>query len=224
MDLLRYNLGEGVEAFTTRRDSVLPYPVIQPHQTHSANVAVIDRPDYSREELEGVDALVTNLKNVAIGVRTADCIPVLLYDPVRRVVGAAHSGWRGTINKIAAQTVLAMIKNYGAKPSDMRAVIGPGICIDNFQVGEDVAQLFKASGFPVDKIWSFRGPRVEGSMAGGHHIDLWQVCRITLVECGLADSNIATAGICTYESPDFYSARRDGAQCDRIVSSIKLIV
>ena len=150
MDLLRYNLGEGVEAFTTRRDSVLPYPVIQrysgmnarrnlhgpviqPHQTHSANVAVIDRPDYSREELEGVDALVTNLKNVAIGVRTADCIPVLLYDPVSRCVGAAHSGWRGTINKIAAQTVLAMIKNYGAKPSDMRAVIGPGICIDNFQ-------------------------------------------------------------------------------------------
>ena len=95
MDLLRYNLGEGVEAFTTRRDSVLPYPVIQPHQTHSANVAVIDRPDYSREELEGVDALVTNLKNVAIGVRTADCIPVLLYDPVSRCVGAAHSGWRG---------------------------------------------------------------------------------------------------------------------------------
>ena len=70
MDLLRYNLGEGVEAFTTRRDSELPYPVIQPHQTHSANVAVIDRPDYSREELEGVDALVTNLKNVAIGVHT----------------------------------------------------------------------------------------------------------------------------------------------------------
>lgn len=223
MDLLRYNLGEGVEAFTTRRDSVLPYPVIQPHQTHSANVAVIDRPDYSREELEGVDALVTNLKNVAIGVRTADCIPVLLYDPVSRCVGAAHSGWRGTINKIAAQTVLAMIKNYGAKPSDMRAVIGPGICIDNFQVGEDVAQLFKASGFPVDKIWSFRGPRTEGSLEGGHHIDLFEVCRITLLECGVPESNIQVCGICTYNDTDFFSARREGADCGRNINAITLL-
>lgn len=221
--LLMYDLGEGVEAFSTRKNSVLPYHVIQPHQTHSTNVAVIDRPDYTKAELEGIDALVTNLPGVAIGVRTADCIPVLLYDPVRRVVGAAHSGWRGSVNKIAAQAVLAMVKKFGSKPADIHAVIGPGIGPDSFQVGEDVAKLFKASGFPVEKIWSFRGPRVEGSMAGGHHIDLWQVCRITLIECGLADSNIATAGICTYESPDFYSARRDGAQCDRIVSSIKLI-
>ena len=87
--LLMYDLGEGVEAFSTRKNSVLPYHVIQPHQTHSTNVAVIDRPDYTKEELEGIDALVTNLPGVAIGVRTADCIPVLLYDPVRRVVGAA---------------------------------------------------------------------------------------------------------------------------------------
>ena len=90
--LLMYDLGEGVEAFSTRKNSVLPYHVIQPHQTHSTNVAVIDRPDYTKEELEGIDALVTNLPGVAIGVRTADCIPVLLYDPVHKAVGAAHSG------------------------------------------------------------------------------------------------------------------------------------
>ena len=221
-DLLKYNLGAGVEAFTTRRDSVLPYPVIQPHQKHSTNVAVIDRPDYTREELEGIDALVTNLPGVAIGVRTADCIPVLLYDPVKRAIGAAHSGWRGTVNKISAQAVLAMMKNYGCRPADMKAIIGPGIGPDSFQVGEDVAKLFKESGFPIERIWSFRGPRTEGSMAGGHHIDLWEVCRITLVECGLEDSNIQTAGICTYESPEFWSARRDGPMCDRIISSIRL--
>lgn len=222
-ELLRYELGDGVEAFTTRRDSELPYPVIQPHQTHSVNVAVIDRPDYSREQLEGIDALVTNLPGVAIGVRTADCIPVLLYDPVARAVGAAHSGWRGTINKICGQTVLAMMRNFGSKPTDIKAVIGPGICKDNFQVGEDVAQLFKASGFPVERIWAFRGPRKEGSMEGGHHIDLFEVCRITLEECGLQPENIQVAGICTYASPEFYSARREGASCGRNINAIRLI-
>ena len=115
--LLMYDLGEGVEAFSTRKNSVLPYHVIQPHQTHSTNLAVIDRRDYTKEELEGIHAVVTNLPGVAIGVRTADCIPVLLYDPVRRVVGAAHSGWRGSVNKIAAQAVLAMVKKFGSKPA-----------------------------------------------------------------------------------------------------------
>lgn len=221
--LLKYDLGEGVEAFSTMKGAELPYPVIQPHQTHSTNVAVIDRPDYTREELEGIDALVTNLPNVAIGVRTADCIPVLLYDPVKRAVGAAHSGWRGTVNKIAAQAILAMVKTYGCKASDMVAMIGPGIGPDSFQVGEDVAGYFKESGFPLDRVWSFRGPRTEGSMAGGHHIDLWETIRITLMECGIPEKNIQLCGICTYESEDFYSARREGKETGRIINSIKLI-
>lgn len=77
-DLLYYYLGPGVEAFTTRRDSVLPYPVIQGHQVHGSRVAVINRPDMTREDLEGYDAFITKLPGVAIGVRTADCVPILL--------------------------------------------------------------------------------------------------------------------------------------------------
>ena len=80
--LLEYDMGGGVRAFTAGRDVDLPCTVVQPHQTHSTNVAYVDRPDLTREDLEGVDALVTDLMDVAIGVRTADCIPVLLYDPV----------------------------------------------------------------------------------------------------------------------------------------------
>lgn len=91
-NLLIYNIGDGAQAFTAGRDAVLPCHVIQPHQTHSVKVACIDDPGIAREQLEGVDALVTNLRGVAIGVRTADCIPVLLYDPVRGAIGAAHSG------------------------------------------------------------------------------------------------------------------------------------
>ena len=135
-NLLIYNIGDGAQAFTAGRDAVLPCHVIQPHQTHSVKVACIDDPGIAREQLEGVDALVTNLRGVAIGVRTADCIPVLLYDPVRGAIGAAHSGWRGTVNMIAKKTVVEMVRLFGCSPSDIRAVIGPGIGFDTFQVGE----------------------------------------------------------------------------------------
>lgn len=96
-DLLKYDLGPGVEAFSTQRDALLPYPVIQGHQIHDCKVTIIDRPDVTQEDLLGYDAFVTNLPGVAIGVRTADCIPVLLYDPEKRVVAAVHAGWKGTV-------------------------------------------------------------------------------------------------------------------------------
>ena len=82
MNLLQYRLGAGVEAFTATRDSVLPYPVIQGHQVHGTEVAIIDRPGLTREDLEGYDAFITDIPGIAIGVRTADCTPVLLFDPL----------------------------------------------------------------------------------------------------------------------------------------------
>jgi copper oxidase (laccase) domain-containing protein len=98
--LIKYDLGKGVEAFSTRRDSVLPYPVIQGHQVHGSRVAVIDRPDYTREELEGYDAFVTALPGVAIGVRTADCVPVLLHDPVRHAIKSRRDELRTHATKL----------------------------------------------------------------------------------------------------------------------------
>ena len=112
-ELMKYDLGAGVEVFSTQRNAVLPYPVIQGHQVHDCKVAVVDRPDMTREDLEGYDAFVTNLPGVAIGVRTADCIPVLLYDPVRRVIAAVHAGWKGTLGKIPAKASDA----YNAGPA-----------------------------------------------------------------------------------------------------------
>ena len=223
MNVYSYNMGTGVECFTAGQDSILPYAVVQPHQTHSTVVAVVDRPDISRDELEGVDALVTNLSGVAIGVRTADCIPVLLYDPVHKAVGAAHSGWRGTVNKITTKTVLEMARRYKTRPSDLKAVIGPGIGFDSFQVGEDVALIFKNSGFPVDNIWDFRGLRVDGSMEGGHHIDLKECVRNSLIECGVLSSNIEVSKVDTYTDKRFYSARREGKQTGRNINAIRLL-
>lgn len=205
-----------------RSAAALPYPVIQAHQTHGDRVEVITRPGVTREELEGVDALVTNLRGVAIGVRTADCVPVLLYDPVHRAVAAIHAGWKGTVQFISAKAIRVMWVEYGTDPSDLIAVIGPSIGPDSFQVGEEVAEVFLDAGFPASII-SDCGERVPGTMQGGLHIDLWQANRWILESSGIPTSNISISGIDTFTDTRFFSARREGPACGRIINSIVLL-
>ena len=221
-DLLYYSLCLGVEAFTTRRDSVLPYPVIQGHQVHGSRVAIINRPDMTREDLEGYDAFITNLSGVAIGVRTADCVPVLLYDPKNRVIAAVHSGWKGTVQMISRKVIGIMEDSYGTKPEDLLAAIGPCIGFESFQVGEEVAAGFRDAGFPMDRIWQFMGPRGKKPMEGGHHINLPEACRWILLEAGVGEKNIQVHAIDTFLDSSFFSARRDGIQCGRNINAIRL--
>ena len=220
--LLAYDLGPGVEAFSTRRDAVLPYPVVQGHQVHGDRIALVDRPDLTREDLEGYDAFVCALPGVAFGVRTADCVPVLLYDPRRRVVAAIHSGWKGTVQRISQKVLFVMKSEFGSQPEDIRAVLGPAIGPDSFQVGEEVVQFFKEQGFPLDDIWTFH-PGCSGvPMADGHHIDLFKANRWLLEEAGVPASAISEAGIDSYLDQTFFSARREGISCGRTVSAIRL--
>lgn len=221
--LLYYSLGPGVEAFTTRRNSELPCPVIQGHQVHGSRVALIDRPGMTREELEGFDAFITNLPGVAIGVRTADCVPILLYDPVRRVIAAVHSGWKGTVLKIAGNTIERMRDIFGTRPADLHAVIGPSIGPKSFQVGEEVAEKFKDAGFPMPLVWSFQGPGDGSPMSGGHHIDLPRANRWILEKYGVPEKQIQVCDMDTYRDPSFFSARREGIQCGRNINAIRLI-
>lgn len=212
----------GVEAFYTGREAVLPYPVIQGHQVHGSRVAVVDRPGMTREELEGYDAFVTNRPGVAIGVRTADCVPVLLYDPVERVVAAVHAGWKGTVLQISKGVLEAMGQEFCSRPENLLAVIGPSIGPDSFQVGEEVAEKFKEAGFPMDEIWSFRGPGDGSPMSGGHHIDLWKANRWLLEQLGIPPESIEVLGIDTYTTESLFSARREGVACGRIINAIML--
>lgn len=222
-ELLKYDLGTGVEAFSTRRESELPYPVIQGHQVHEAKVAFIERPGMTREELEGYDVFVTTLPGVAIGVRTADCVPVLLYDPVKRVVAAVHAGWKGTVLYISQKTVNLMTQKFGCVAADIRAVLGPSIGPESFQVGEEVAEHFKNAGFPMDEIWFFQGKGDGSPMSGGHHIDLWKANRWLLERAGVRPENIQVCAIDTFRDASFFSARREGYQCGRTINSIMLV-
>ena len=255
-DRLYYDMGAGVEAFSTLREwpvlspeewalrerpePTLPYPVIQAHQTHQDRTVVIDSRFLSEMPpappgtqrltsplLEGVDALVCDVPECAIGVRTADCIPVLLYDPEHRVVAAVHCGWRSTVLHLSQKTLAVMAQRYGTRPAEVRAVIGPGIGFNAFQVGSEVVYAFRQAGFPMKKISCYEGPPDHSpqSMIGGLHIDLWMANRWLLRRAGVPDSHIHTAGICTWNHTDrFCSARREGIHCPRILNVIKLKV
>jgi hypothetical protein len=222
-ELLQYDLGPGVEAFSTRRESVLPYPVVQGHQVHGYRVAVVSRPETTREELEGIDALVTGVPGCAIGVRTADCVPILLYDPTHRVVAAVHSGWKGTVQRISQKTLFTMNQEFGCRPEDIRAAIGPAIGPASFQVGEEVVQFFKEQGFPLDDIWTFRPGHSDVPMVDGHHIDLFKANRWLLEEAGVPAACIQVVGIDSYTDPTFFSARNEGMDCGRTISFIRLV-
>lgn len=221
-----YRIADNVEAFSTERNEELPYYVVQPHQVHGCEIREVTRADTTREELEGVDALVTNIPGVAISVRTADCIPVLLFDPVNKAIAAVHDGWRGTVHHLSQKVIDFMHERYGTNASDLMAVIGPGIGPVSFQVGQEVVDAFADAGFPMADILADCGPKApsaDNPMAGGLHIDLWQANRWLLEEARVLTANIQVTGICTYENNDrFFSARREGIKCGRNINGIKL--
>ena len=220
---LEYKISSGVTAFSTMRDEELPFAVLQPHQVHDDRVVVVDRYDMTRADLEGVDALVCGLYGLAIGVRTADCVPILMYDETRQVVAAVHSGWRGTVKRISQKTIKLMAHEFGTDAGGLKAVIGPSIGPANFQVGEEVVGAFREAGFHDNGVISYKGEKVPGTMQGGWHIDLWAANVLLLEEMGVKLENIYVSGICTYESNEqFYSARREGRKCGRIINAISI--
>ncbi len=184
--------------------------IIMPHQTHGKTVRRIDVPP--TEVLEGVDAVMTDVKGLCIGVSTADCIPVLIYDAGRHAACAVHAGWRGTVQRIVQEAVQAMQTTYGSEPSLLKAVIGPGISLEHFEVGDEVYQQFSEAGFDM------------GQMARRYekwHIDLPLCNSLQLQESGVQD--IQMSGICTYQHDDsFFSARRLGINSGRIFTAIML--
>jgi hypothetical protein len=221
---MKYQIADDVIAFSTERDEELPFYVVQPHQVHGTVIREVTDPMTTRDMLEGVDALVTDVPGVAISVRTADCIPVLLYDPVHRAVAAVHDGWRGTVQRLSQKVIDFMYERYGTNASDLKAVIGPGIGPESFQVGQEVVDAFAEAGFPMDQILKDCGPKVpteDNPMNGGLHIDLWRANEWLLQESGV--ESIQISGICTYQNNHrFFSARREGLKCGRIINCIKL--
>ena len=194
--------------------------LLMPHQVHETKVVKIDERFFAlddterRNALKGVDALMTDLKGVCIGVSTADCIPVLLYDEAHHAVCAIHAGWRGTVKRIVMKAVEAMSATYGTQPQQLKAQIGPGIHLDSFEVGDEVYDAFAGEGFPMELI----SKRQEK-----WHIDLPACNRLQLIASGLQPQHIETSSVCTFQqSEDYFSARRLGISSGRIFTGMMM--
>ncbi len=196
--------------------------ILMPHQVHGVEVRQIAAEflplpaNIRKMVLEGVDALMTDQKNICIGVSTADCIPVLLYDEEHQAIAAIHAGWRGTVQRIVHKVVQEMTFAYHTDPKKLKAVIGPGISLDNFEVGDEVYEEFQQAAFEMDKIAEQRPPRKW-------HINLPLCNQHVLEHVGVKPENIQMSGICTYaHSDEYFSARRLGVESGRLYTGIFL--
>lgn len=194
--------------------------IVLPHQVHLAESRVIDAdfftlpPASQAAFLDGADALMTDCPQVCIGVSTADCIPILLYDRVHHAAAAVHAGWRGTVKRIAIQTLQHMAARYHTNPAEVTAVIGPGISLRNFEVGQEVYDAFAAERHDMQRI---------AVMRDKWHLDLPLCNRLQLEQAGVSPAHIEDAAICTYDMVDsYFSARRLGADSGRIYTGLVL--
>lgn len=194
--------------------------LVMPRQTHSCRVAVIDERfraldiDQQEAALESVDALVTTLQGVVIGVNTADCVPIVLTDDEAGIIAVAHAGWRGTVGRIAEAVVREMCR-LGAHSEHIQAAMGPSICQDCFEVGDEVVDAFSKARFDLGAI-------VKRNIATGKaHIDLRAANRDVLIAAGVPAGNIVVSQHCSRcEHERFFSARRLGIKSGRTFTGI----
>ncbi len=176
-------------------------------QVHGATVICTDVPRDIRTRTIRTDGIVTDNPDVTLVMRFGDCVPVLLYDPVKKVSAVYHAGWPGTVLQIGQQVVRNMSEVYGCDPADLIAGIGPSIGPDHFVVRDDVRNRFLAS-FPED------AEKLIFEQDGLIHIDLWKANRITLENAGV--TKIDTAEICTVcHLNEWFSHRGDHGKTGR---------
>lgn len=207
--------------------------IIMPHQTHGVESRIIGEefatlPDGVKKMLlESVDAVMTNIPGMCIGVSTADCIPVLLYDEEHHAAAAIHAGWRGTQARIVHKAVQEMRMAYQTDPTKLKAVIGPGISLDNFEVGDEVYADFEQAAFDMSAIAEEHikhNPNADDPAKAFErkwHINLPLANIQMLTHNGVDEANIINTGICTFDNADnYFSARRLGIESGRIYTGI----
>jgi len=195
--------------------------LIMPFQIHGTEIREIDNsflqlPTNGKNRyLHGVDALFTCIPKVCIGITTADCVPLLFFDPHKQVIAAAHAGWRGTCALIAEKTIHTLKEKYDCLAEDIRVVIGPSISVEVYEVGQEVVEHFDAAGFDLTQIITTKNNKF--------YLDLWKANQLLLEKTGIQENHIEIAGMCTYSHHEnFFSARRLGIHSGRILSGIML--
>ncbi len=175
------------------KDALEVSTMLTARQVHGQGVYCLREPVQGDFEVDGFDALVTDLDDVGLVIQQADCQAVLLFDPIREVIAAVHCGWRGSVLGIVPKVVAAMAEHYGTVPADLQAVISPSLgpcCAEFVNFRSELPEAF------------------QRFMVRENHFDFWRITRAQLISAGMIEAHIRTAGQCTCCSADYFSYRR----------------
>ncbi|HIT05142.1 MAG TPA: peptidoglycan editing factor PgeF [Candidatus Scybalocola faecipullorum] len=190
---------------------VLTSQMVFSDQTHTANVGIVTEEDLGKgilkpKDYTDIDGLVTNCPGACLVTFFADCVPLFFADPVKKVIGLSHSGWRGTAAAIGHETIEMMRHQFGCRPEDIIAAVGPSICGSCYEVSEDVAQVFRQQFRPeeTDTFLTEKG-------GGKYLLDLWQANACILLNSGILPEHLAVTDLCTCCNSDLlWSHRKTG--------------
>lgn len=171
-------------------------------QTHTTNVAAVTEANLGKS-LPKTDGMITNVPGLCLVTFYADCVPLYFVDPVGKAIGLSHSGWRGTVRKMANVTVKRMQEAFGSNPADMIAAVGPSICQDCYEVDIDVIRQFQENYKEED--WESLYYRKEN---GKYQLNLWKANELNLLEAGIQKRNIAITNVCTCCNPEVMFSHR----------------
>ena len=174
-------------------------------QTHTTNLRVVTEVDAGKgvtrkRDYTDIDGLLTDVPGLVLVTSFADCVPLYFLDPVKKAIALSHSGWRGTVAGMAACMVLYMQEHFHSRPEDLVTAIGPSICADCYEIGEDVAEQFRGH-FP-EKVLQ------KGKTPGKYQLDLWQANRSILLNAGVLPEHIAVTDVCTCHNPEYLFSHR----------------
>jgi len=208
-DAIQYNRNLLAEAM-----KVKPAALYFPSQVHKTRIVNVTNNTLTADLME-TDALITNQKGICIAVMSADCVPVLLYDPVNAAVGAVHSGWRGTVAKILEKTLHEMNSQFGTKGEHIIAAIGPSVSQDSYEVGEEVVE-------EVTQAFGAQSGLLIPQPNNKAKLDLWKANKLQLLAFGVRESNIEVSDLCSVKNNHhFFSARK--GDTGRYAAGIMLI-
>ena len=187
-----------------------PEDFVLSKQSHETKVLKIGTKDRGKgitkdRDYEGIDALITDEKGIILSCFSADCVPILFYDPVHKAVGACHSGWRGTKGKILQNVVEEMRKHFSSNPAEILIAIGPSICKEQYVVSEDLALSFLED-YP--DLGEDTASPIQRISKDKFQLDLWDLNRRIALNCGIKEEHISISGYCTMENPELFFSHR----------------
>lgn len=182
--------------------------IVVSFQTHTTNVMVVKAQDAGKgviqeREYQDIDGLITDVPGIPLVTLYADCVPLYFLDPIKRVIGLSHSGWKGTVARMGAVTASKMQEVYGCHPEDMIVCIGPSICVDCYEVGEEVAEEFQQA-FPASQANQILVDKQNGK----YQLDLWKANSYLLADAGIKKEHMAVTNVCTCCNKDLLFSHR----------------